>query len=223
MNTTEFKTSGKTVKIFKCEKADKPVIYLNDNADIGADIYGALGKTDFTLAVISDLDWNKDMSPWEIPPISRNDTPCTGGADEYLNILVRKIVCETEKSIEGKPLWRGIAGYSLAGLFAVYSMYKTNMFSRLASISGSLWFPNFKEYVFSREPVTKPDCIYFSLGDKEDRTKNKVLKPVRENTEEIVQFYGGKKIPSTFVLNEGNHFNNAAERTAAGIEWILNF
>ena len=36
------------------------------------------------LAVISDINWDNEMSPWECPPLSKNDIPCTGGADEYL-------------------------------------------------------------------------------------------------------------------------------------------
>ena len=38
-----------------------------------------------------------------------------------------------------------------------------------AVVSGSLWFPGMKEYIFSHEPKHRPDCIYFSLGDKECR------------------------------------------------------
>ncbi|MBP3817591.1 MAG: hypothetical protein J6H31_04745 [Butyrivibrio sp.] len=36
------------------------------------------------LAVISDINWDDEMSPWDCPPLSKNDIPCTGGADEYL-------------------------------------------------------------------------------------------------------------------------------------------
>ena len=43
--------------------------------------------------------------------------------------------------IHGKASFIGIAGYSLAGLFALYALYKTDAFTRVASMSGSLWFP----------------------------------------------------------------------------------
>lgn len=55
-----------------------------------------------------------------------------------------------EKVIGGVPRWRGIAGYSLTGLFALYyAIYQTDLFSRVGSISGTLWFPGMKEYIFS--------------------------------------------------------------------------
>ena len=128
---------------------------------------------------------------------------------------------EPEKELPGPPAWRGIAGYSLAGLFALYAICQTDVFSRVGCMSGSLWFPGFKEYIFSHEPKRRPDCIYFSLGDKEARTRNPVLKPVRENTEEIRAFYQDHGIDTVFQLNPGNHFVQAVERTAAGIQWLL--
>ena len=176
---------------------------------------------DFTLVAIGNLDWNHDMAPWDIPPISKGDTPCTGGADEYLRLLIYEIIPETEKLIQGEPMWRGLAGYSLAGLFAVYSLYRAGCFSRIASMSGSLWFPDFKEYVLSHEMKRIPEHLYLSLGDKECRTRNPYLKNVQINTEEIHAFFAQKGIDTVFQLNPGNHFKNAVQRTAAGIAWML--
>ena len=125
------------------------------------------------------------------------------------------------KELAEPPVWRGIAGYSLAGLFALYAIYRTDVFSRVGCMSGSLWFPGFKEYIFSHEPKRRPDCIYFSLGDKEAKTRNSVLKTVQENTEEIQAFYQSKGIDTVFQLNPGNHFVQGIERTIAGIQWLL--
>lgn len=119
------------------------------------------------------------MSPWTIPPISKEDTSCTGGADEYLQLLIDEIMPEAESYVHGSIAWRGLAGYSLAGLFAVYAMYHTGLFSRIASMSGSLWFPGFKEYVSLHEIKGKPEHLYLSLGDKECRTGNPYLKKCR--------------------------------------------
>ena len=127
-----------------------------------------------------------------------------------------------EKQIAGISRWRGIAGYSLAGLFALYAIYQTDLFSHVGSMSGSLWFPRMKECLFSHEPKRRPDRMYFSLGDKESKTRNPVLKSVRQNTEEIHAFYQSKGVDTVFQLNPGNHYNHAAERTAACIVWMLN-
>ena len=161
------------------------------------------------------------MVPWDSPPAFKNSEPCTGGADNYLRFLSRDIIPTVEKEINGVPRWRGIAGYSLAGLFALYAIYQTNLFSRVGSTSDSLWFPGIKEYIFSLEPKRLPDYMYFSLGDKENKTRNPLLRSVRQNTEEIQAFYQAKGIDTVFQLNPGNHYNHAVERTAAGLCWLL--
>ncbi|MCD8301312.1 MAG: alpha/beta hydrolase [Clostridiales bacterium] len=220
-----FNIEGKEIAVFPAGDGDRPVIYLNSFMPNGKQIHKAmrdLNCPDCTLAVISHLEWDNDMAPWDIPPISRGDTPCTGGADDYLRLMEDEIMPAVEKEVNGTPPWRGVAGYSLAGLFAVYSLYHTDIFLRAASMSGSFWFPGIVEYIKSHEMAGRPDCIYFSLGDKECRTNNQYLKCVQENTETIYSCYSDLGINTTFVLNPGNHYREAAGRTAAGLAWILN-
>lgn len=219
-----FTTGNKTVSVFSSSTPDAPVIYLNTVSNEGSQVFQAVQAancTPFTLVAISGLDWDHDMAPWDCPPIFKNAQPCTGGADDYLALLTGTIVPTAEQNLSGTPRWRGIAGYSLAGLFAVYAIYRTDVFSRVGSMSGSLWFPGMKAYVFSHECKRQPDCMYFSLGDKESKTRNPIVQSVRQNTEEIQTFYAEKGIDTIFQLNPGNHYNHAIERTAAGIDWLL--
>ena len=219
-----FTIGDKTVSIFPSAELEAPIIYLNTFSGEGQKVYEvaqAAGYPPFTLVAISDLDWNHDMVPWDSPPAFKNADPCTGGADDYLRLLTEKIIPKAEKEITGTPSWRGIVGYSLAGLFSLYATYRTDLFSRVGSMSGSLWFPGMKDYIFSHEPTRQPDHMYFSLGDKESKTRNPILRSVRQNTEEIRAFYHSKGIDTVFELNPGNHYNHAAERTAAGIVWLL--
>ena len=220
-----FILGDKHIAVFPCVVPNAPIIYLNTYSNEGQKVYEAAQAADcppFSLAAISDLDWNRDMAPWDSPAAFKKGEPFTGGADDYLRLLVEEIIPRAEKELPGPPAWRGIAGYSLAGLFALYAGYQTDVFSRVGCISGSLWFPGFKEYVFSHEPKRRPDCIYFSLGDKEAKTRNPVLKTVQENTEEIQAFYQSKGIDTVFQLNPGNHFVQGIERTVAGIQLFLN-
>lgn len=220
----EWTIDSKMVTVYPSKENKRPIVYLNTYEDNGEQIYKALQEhkcDDFTLVIISGLNWNHDMSPWAIPPISENDTPCTGGADDYLRLLAERIVPKVESGLPGEILWRGLAGYSLAGLFALYSAYQTDLFSRIASMSGSLWFPGFLEYALSNEMQAEPDCLYLSLGDRECRTRNPYLKSVQKHTEKMAEFYQRKGIDTVFQLNPGNHFQDGVRRTASGISWIL--
>ncbi len=219
-----FTIQKKKINVYPAEDPNRPIIYFHAVANMGNGLYKALQNLkspDHTLVAISGLKWSDEMAPWDCPPISRFDTPCTGGADAYLQVLTDEIIPKVESSLSSQPEWRGIAGYSLAGLFAVYAPYQTDMFSRIASMSGSLWFPDFKEYVFSHDMAKRPDHVYFSLGDKESKTKNPFLSTTQDNTAEIQKFYADQGIDSIFRLNPGGHHSNSMKRTAAGVDWIL--
>ena len=89
-----FQTSGKTISIFSCAGSECPIIYLNTFSNEGQKVFEAAqsaGCPPFTLVVISDLDWNHDMVPWESPPAFKNADPCTGGADDYLQLLTEEL------------------------------------------------------------------------------------------------------------------------------------
>ncbi len=216
--------SGKKITVYPSIASGSPIIYLNSSEEEEAQIYQALQEfqcPDFTLVAISGLDWNHDMAPWDMLPAFKGTPPCTGGADEYLRLLTQEIVPTVETALPDAPCWRGLAGYSLAGLFAIYSLYRTQTFTRIASMSGSLWFEGFREYVLDHEMKGRPERLYLSLGDRECRTGNSYLKTVQERTEEIAARYAGMGIDTHFQLNPGNHFKNIFWRIAAGIAWIL--
>lgn len=67
----------------------------------------------------------------------------------------------------------------------------------------------------------QPECMCFSLGDKEAKTKNKILQSIEENTRWLENHYRESGIRTIYEENQGNHFQNANGRKAKGIRWIL--
>ena len=219
----QFSVSGRTVEIFFSAEGNAPLVILNTIQGEGAKIFEKcleFGCKNFTLAAIGGLNWNRDLSPWETPEI-RNNRYSFGGADEYISQLTTQIMPEILSKLTGKPEFTAIAGYSLAGLFALYAAYRTDVFSRIASVSGSLWFPGFTEFAQSHDFVKNPDCIYLSLGDAEAKTRDKNLAAVQKNTELLANLYKSRGIPTLFELNHGNHFTDTIGRTAKGIKKII--
>lgn len=220
----DFEAAGKKLTLYLSDKAGSPLIIFNNYSDDGGCVVKAMKEiscADCSLLSIGNLDWNHDMTPWYAESFIPGERSYTGGADEYLNVLLNEIIPKTEEKLSGKPEFTGLAGYSLAGLFSIYSMYKSERFERVASMSGSLWFPEFTEYVLGHRPVCEPSKIYLSLGNKEAKTRNPVLKPVQENTEKIFEYYQKLGLNISYEVNEGNHFKDAAMRTAKGIAAIL--
>ena len=226
----ELKIENKVIDIYYKEKSLKelPVVILNTFENEYKEILKNCKNIDckeFILVSISNLDWNNEMTPWYSKKINKYGEDFLGKADEYIQVLLNEIIPEVKKYIEEnlkvKIKKYTIAGYSLAGLFAIYASYKTNIFSKIVSASGSLWFPKFVDFVKENKISSNVEKIYFSLGNKESKVKNQILASVEKNTKEIEEIYKNQGIKTIYEENEGNHFKDASLRLAKGIKWIL--
>lgn len=218
---TDAVISGRRVLLRRGVRDDSPLVVLNTFGDEGKRVLDTLLQmtdADFSLAAVSDIDWNREMSPW---PYDDGRNAFAGGADAFLEELTGEIIPQAERLMSVHPSRRFIAGYSLAGLFAIYSLYRTDLFSGAVSASGSLWYPGFAEFAEKNDPVRMPDRIYLSLGDRESKTRNPVMAAVGQRTEELCGLYASKGIGTVFESNPGNHFREPELRTAKGIAWIL--
>lgn len=178
----------------------------------------------FTLAAFRVNDWNTDLSPWEAAPVF-GDAGFGSGAEDTLKYILESLIPEligygtstgTEHNTE---LYLG--GYSLAGFFSLWAAYQTDCFARVAAASPSVWFPGWMD--FAREHSIGAPRVYLSLGDKEERTRNPVMRTVGDNIRsqlELLESDAGCNA-CTLEMNQGNHFREPDLRTAKGFAWLL--
>ena len=166
-------------------------------------------KTDFKLIAIKVNNWNNDLSPWKAPAVFGNED--FGG--EACRMLE-----EVLKLTEDKTNTYYIGGYSLAGLFALWAVYQTDVFEGVVAASPSIWFPGFVHYMKSNE--IKVQSVYLSLGDKEERAKNPTMATVGDCIREAYAWLNEQGVNVVLEWNQGNHFKDADIRTAKGFVWL---
>ena len=223
MQNKIFTIDNKKITAYPALAENRPVIYLTNYNDDSSEIYTQVQKGGcpyFTLVTVSGLNWEAELSPWAAGNLFKYSEMFTGSANAYLQFLTQQVLPQAEAGLNG-ILWRGLAGYSLAGLFTIYALYKTDLFSRAASMSGSLWYPGFKDFALQNTLRIAPQHLYFSLGDKEARARNQYLKTVQQCTEELAAHYRSLGINTCYELNPGGHYRNIISRSAAGIKWLL--
>ena len=166
---------------------------------------------DFRLVALKVDDWNRDLSPWKAPAVFGNED-FGDGAEETL----AKVLAETgdpEKTYY-------IGGYSLAGLFALWAVYRTDRFRGAAAASPSVWFPGFVKYM--GENTVRAEEVYLSLGDREEKTRNQVMSTVGECIRAGHETLREQGVTCTLEWNQGNHFKDPDLRTAKAFAWLLN-
>lgn len=169
--------------------------------------------TDMSSSVlcIYDFDWNRYLSPWKHEKVFAQGEAFAGEADAFLEEVLKLIPERNWKEII-------IAGYSLAGLFALYACTKSEVFTGCMCASGSLWFDGFVQYL--KDNPVHCGKVYLSLGDKEKNTKNPVMSKVEINSLKAV--HEMEKYTSVyFEMNPGGHFNDPDGRVMKGIRHML--
>lgn len=163
--------------------------------------------------------WNQELSPWNAPPVFGAEG-FGDGAGETLRFIREKILpFVTEQYACGSNIPVIMGGYSLAGLFALWSACQMEMFSAVAAVSPSVWFPGWSDYV--KEHKLRSEQIYLSLGRKEEKTRNKIMAAVGDCIRELHQRLMGAGITSVLEWNEGNHFQESDLRCAKGFIWCV--
>ena len=216
---------SRNVKLVRRASAsDAPLVVLNcfgDEGEAVASELDGLADSSYSLLAVTVSDWNDSLSPWKAPAVFKGESDFGCGADEYIAELVDEIVPAACSEAGLKPSAVYIAGYSMAGLFALYSLYKTDFFTGCASCSGSLWFPGFFDFVHENKFAVSSPKIYLSLGDREAQTKNPMMSLVEDNTGCMAEHYEFKGYNVLFEMNQGGHLNGPCWRTAKGITWLL--
>ena len=172
-----------------------------------------LAGADFCLIALKVDSWNRNLSPWKAPAVFGNEG-FGDGAQETL-----KAVLEELGPVRDDKRYC-IGGYSLAGLFALWSVYRTGIFAGAAAASPSVWFPGFIDYMKKNDIRTK--AVYLSLGDREEKTRNQVMSKVGDRIRDAYELLRGAGVRCSLEWNEGNHFREPDRRTAKAFAWVLN-
>lgn len=159
------------------------------------------------------VDWFQELSPWPAPAVFRGQSDFGNGAAETLGQIIRDIV----PKISGKKI---LGGYSLAGFFALWAGYQTDLFDGIAAVSPSVWYPGWGEYIAQHKCLAP--MVYLSLGRQEETAGNPVMRTVGDRIREQYERLREQNAQTVLEWNPGNHFREPERRTAAGFAWMMN-
>ena len=190
---------------------DNEVKYIEENTD-----------RNFSLVAFKIKDWNSELTPWEMP-LLRGKGNFGDGAAGTLEFIKNDLIPALLEyiNIENKEIKYILGGYSLAGLFSLWSVYQTDIFEGIAAVSPSVWYKGWIEYVGAGKPLSEK--IYLSLGDTEEKTKHQILSKIGDNIRKQYEILEkSENVKTVLEWNEGNHFQNPDIRTAKGFLWVMN-
>ena len=227
MKKNEMMICGKKCILYLNEDTEYILIQPVDKNDISVldnEVKHIEENTDrnFSLVAFKIEDWNSELTPWEMP-LLRGKGNFGDGATRTLEFIKNDLIPALSECIDtgNNGIKYILGGYSLAGLFSLWSGYQTDIFEGIAAVSPSVWYKKWIEYVETEKPLSEK--IYLSLGDTEEKTKHQILSKIGDNIRkqhEILENSGNVK--TVLEWNEGNHFKNPDIRAAKGFLWVMN-
>lgn len=226
MTRQNFNISDWECAIWQQEQADFLLIQPVDEHDMELmeneiKIIGELTECRFTLVALKVRDWWSELTPWTAPPVF-GKTPFGERAGDTLGFIISRLLPELEERGIYKTDTMGclLGGYSLAGLFALWVGYQTDVFKGVAAVSPSVWYSRWIDYASVNQP--RVSSVYLSMGDKEEKAKNAQMAQVGNAIRRQHELLNGLSIKTILEWNEGNHFVDSEWRTAKGFAWLMN-
>lgn len=214
-------------KICRTAAADSPVCVLiqptgeHEQAHLAEEAGQILQHAPCEALLVSFpiADWDQELSPWHARQAFGEES-FGSGAGATLQWILEKLLPALRSQLhlpENIPYILG--GYSLAGLFSLWAAYQTDVFAAVAACSPSVWMDDWAEYAALHRPRTPH--IYLSLGTKEHKTRNPLLRTVKERITEQEELLRQGGVDTVLEWNAGNHFQENAARTAKGFLWCI--
>lgn len=169
------------------------------------------------LAAITGVS-ESEFLPYPCPELGERFSSAQGLKyyQTLTTVLIPALKAQLTVPVAAAPI---IAGYSLAGLFALWAAAQADSpFERVISCSGSLWYPGVLEAI-ALPPERALRSVYLSVGAKEKNSGPKMFREVERCTREAYERY--QDCAKTLVLNPGGHFTQVTERLYQGLSWTL--
>lgn len=184
-----------------------PMAVLHDWAEAAAKKYGV------SVVVITGYDWDNDLTPWPAPGEPKGSPAFKGYGPETLATLTGKVIPGIDRRYNlPADMVRTLVGVSLSGLFTLWQWPQCDMFTNIATLSGSYWYEGFEPWVFEQSFTGKKGYCYMLLGVDEPHSNVPAFRKVGACTENIVGYLRRQGDEVTYNMVPGNHFQFGLER-----------
>jgi predicted alpha/beta superfamily hydrolase len=193
-----------------------PVVYVIDEPEFPFDLARVAVGREASVVCVPVGDWGDNLTPWHAESAFRGRPDYGGHAAATLEWLTASAIPSLERGRHLSPSRRAICGYSLGGLFSLYSFAHAGEFDACGCISGSVWYPGWVDHL--REVCAAPGAdlsgrfAFLSVGSREKHAPQPVLRSVEDNMGECARILRAGGCEVAFEVGPGSHMQHEVER-----------
>lgn len=191
--------------------AGVPLVYVVDAPEHPLDLGGVAAGRASSVVRVPVGEWGARLTPWPAPGLRSGDPDFAGGAGETLAALLAAMG-EFESDAGLAPVRRAICGYSLAGLFSLYTFASCDAFDACASVSGSVWYPGWVDHMREATFDGFGRFAFLSVGKKERRAGPGIFRHVEDDLAACADALRERGCEVETSLGPGSHMQHQRER-----------
>ena len=155
-------------------------------------------------------------TPWSHPAYKPGAPDFGGAADAFLADAVLPVATALQEKHPEGPI--GLLGYSLAGLFGLFAMLNTDVFSTYLLASPSTWYPGIVNRV-ARTSLACDPRVVVACGANEGLDHPEPIAGIRQDTDRLVACLSERLTRRpVVVIDELDHHRGLATRLQALLE-----
>ena len=155
-------------------------------------------------------------TPWSHPAYKPGAPDFGGSAEVFLADTVLPVATALRRQNPEGPI--GLLGYSLAGLFCLFAMLNTDVFSTYLLASPSTWYPGIVNRV-ARTPLACDPRVVVACGANEGLDHPEPIAGIRQDTALLVASLSERlTCRPVVVIDELDHHRGLAARLQALLE-----
>lgn len=138
----------------------------------------------FILVGVPAADRLAEYTPWPEKALNARFADFGGKGAQHLEFLQQRVLPHMQNLLGCTCAAQNtaLAGHSLGGLLSTYSLFTTQAFGHVASVSGSFWYNGWKEFVNTNSVVNTAASVYLSSGTNEGERAQDIKKNAADAT-----------------------------------------
>ncbi|WP_134685099.1 alpha/beta hydrolase [Brevibacillus migulae] len=216
-----------------------PVVYVQDTGDVFdpdqsdsifhvEEMFAHGELSPLILVGIEPFNRLDEYTPWPAPALDNRFADFGGQGAAYLEFVVEVCKPFIDKHFQTDPRaeMTAIIGKSLGGLISLYALYLyPHVFRKIASISGSFWYPGVIEYMKEQPIDGRMHRLYLDVGSMEGWGKENIQKEMVARTKEayaLLEESGNFQRGLHFTVEEGaeHQLPFFAKRFPHALKWL---
>lgn len=217
--------SDKKYPVVYAHDGDKFIKFLSRIIDEIEEGFANKSLEEHIIVGITPLDRLNEYTPWHAKANHERFHDFGGQGDAYLEFLINDLqnYIEKEFRVSSNKCDRKIMGHSLGALISLYSVFRNNNYSKVASMCASQWYNNWIKFIEEEKLINDDFKLIIIAGKKEGHRKITVQKDTPKFSNMSYEIFkkriGESKVE--MVWDDFDHHENILNRHKIALEFLL--